>query len=264
MISVDEFDIVPTIFPDRTSQVWKLDDDIFNRKNVDITWDFEDESEFIHLAQLKMLLDSKNINSYLHISFLPYARQDKDVDNKSTFALHTFIKLLNNLEFNVVFVLDPHSDVSNTIYNFLPTYPRNSVEHVWKETHSNLAVYPDIGAKKKYSNIYKLPSSYAEKQRDQSTGKITSYFLHDGDYKDKTVLIVDDICDGGATFVLLAKELFKNKAKEVNLFVTHGLFTKGLKPLKEAGINRIFTHKGEVFEEDNNIQYEYFRFRSDI
>jgi len=62
-------------------------------------------------------------------------------------------------------------------------------------------------------------------------------------------MIVDDICDGGATFILLAKELYAAGAKEVNLFVTHGIFSKGLIPLYEAGIKRIFTQDGEASEE---------------
>ena len=62
------------------------------------------------------------------------------------------------------------------------------------------------------------------------------------------MLIVDDICDGGKTFELLAEQLYSNGAEEVNLFVTHGLFTKGLRPLKNAGIKRIFTNKGEAIQ----------------
>lgn len=70
---------------------------------------------------------------------------------------------------------------------------------------------------------------------------------------DKNILIVDDICDGGATFMLLTKDLYKRGAKSINLFVTHGIFSKGLKPLKEAGINRIFTAKGEAVDMGDNI-----------
>jgi hypothetical protein len=31
----------------------------------------------------------------------------------------------------------------------------------------------------------------------------------------------------------------------VHLYVTHGIFSRGLAPLRESGIKRIFTHKGE-------------------
>jgi ribose-phosphate pyrophosphokinase len=51
-------------------------------------------------------------------------------------------------------------------------------------------------------------------------------------------LIVDDICDGGATFVALARKLREAGAIEVSLFVTHGIFSKG-KDLE--GIDNIYT-----------------------
>ena len=61
------------------------------------------------------------------------------------------------------------------------------------------------------------------------------------------VLVWDDLCDAGGTFILLAKELLTNGAKEVNLFVSHGLFTKGTQILFDAGIKRIFTKEREIF-----------------
>ena len=49
----------------------------------------------------------------------------------------------------------------------------------------------------------------------------------------RNCLIVDDICDGGGTFIPLAKKLKNAGAKTVTLYVTHGIFSKGLDPLKE-------------------------------
>jgi ribose-phosphate pyrophosphokinase len=43
----------------------------------------------------------------------------------------------------------------------------------------------------------------------------------------KTVLIIDDICDGGKTFLELGKKLKELGAKSVLLHVTHGIFSKG-------------------------------------
>lgn len=51
-------------------------------------------------------------------------------------------------------------------------------------------------------------------------------------------LIVDDICDGGGTFVGLAKELRAAGATRVYLYVTHGIFSKRL-PLE--GIDHVYT-----------------------
>jgi ribose-phosphate pyrophosphokinase len=54
----------------------------------------------------------------------------------------------------------------------------------------------------------------------------------------KECLILDDICDGGGTFTGLATELHKAEAQAVDLFVTHGIFSKGG---TLEGIRQIFT-----------------------
>ena len=48
-----------------------------------------------------------------------------------------------------------------------------------------------------------------------------------GNVEGKNCLIVDDICDGGRTFTDLAKKLNDKGAKELYLFVSHGIFSKG-------------------------------------
>lgn len=68
-------------------------------------------------------------------------------------------------------------------------------------------------------------------------------------------MIIDDICDGGATFIDLARQLSKCDPKSITLFVTHGIFRNGTNDLYDAGITRIITtdslpqtlinHKGE-------------------
>ena len=59
-----------------------------------------------------------------------------------------------------------------------------------------------------------------------SDGSITDLVLS-GDVSDKKVIVVDDICDGGATFLKLAEILKQRNVKSMELFVTHGIFTKG-------------------------------------
>lgn len=239
-----------TLFPDHTSQVWKLDERHLNQERATVLWEFTHEAEIMHLAQLKMLLDESVERVYLHLDFLPYGRQDKVVSNESTFALQTFAQIINRMMFNEIFIMDPHSKVALGIFNCRTTavYPHGSLSRAIRETTSDLLCYPDAGAVVKYTQVYDWPANqliYGEKVRDQSTGHIASYNLV-GECKDKRVMIVDDICDGGMTFEILATDLINNHAKEVNLFVTHGLFSKGLAQMKRAGIRRIFTAKGEA------------------
>jgi ribose-phosphate pyrophosphokinase len=245
-----------TRFPDNTTQVWKLSDFLLKESNwFHITWEFTQEGEFMALAQLKMLLDSYGHDCALRLKYLPYGRQDKRVANDATFALHTFAKLLNSLHFSEIIIVDPHSDIAlDLIRNSRAEYPKETIFKVADLVKTDLICYPDKGARSKYTKIYTFPYIYGEKIRDQLTGNITSYQVV-GDCKDQSVLIIDDICDGGMTFKILAKDLLAAGAKEVNLFVTHGIFSKGLRTLKESGINKIFTQDGEVGESQQQLTY---------
>lgn len=252
MISINNSEVNPTIFPDNTSQIWKISE-LLLQTNPLITWEFTHEGEFMQLAQLKHLFDSRGRECDLVLKYLPYGRQDKDVSNDTTFALHTFAKLLNALEFRAITIIDPHSDVALKVINrSYAVYPADELHRVIKLTKAEMVCYPDKGAQNKYTKIYNYDFIYGKKVRDQATGNITNYEVV-GFCKGRRVLIVDDICDGGATFRLLARDLLTAGAKEVNLFVTHGIFSKGLKPLKEAGISRIFTKDGEIGEFQDNI-----------
>lgn len=254
MLYLDGKAVSPTMFPDKTSQVWKLDESLLKQKTriANIRWEFEYEGEFLHLTQLYLLLRNQigqfsSIN--LELPYLPYGRQDKEITNETTFALRAFALLLNHLKFNRVTILDPHSELAlKYIYNSVAVYPKDALKEAILNTTTTLACYPDKGAVSKYKDIYEQEIGnafiYGEKVRDQLTGNITHYEVI-GDCKGMSVLIVDDICDGGMTFKILAKDLLAKGATEVNLFVTHGIFSRGLKTLKDSGINRIFTHDGE-------------------
>ncbi len=248
MISINGFPVYPTEFPDKTSQVWKLDMSKL-KDGITITWEFESEAEFMHLAQLKHLLDASAITpSKLDIKFLPYARQDKDVDNVSTFALIPFARLLNALEFDAISILDPHSSrATELIKNSYDYYPKDEWAKAWTLTQSNIICYPDNGAFSKYLPHINHPQTLAKKKRNQLTGEITGMFLPSPQaIKNKKVLIIDDICDAGRTFTELSKLLYEAGAVEVNMFVTYGLFSKGLQVLLDAGIKNIYTADGLV------------------
>lgn len=261
MILVNGSPISFTLFPDNTSQVWKVKQlDISGTNWVNVTWKFEHEGEFMQLAQLKMLVDKMGFEAALNLPFLPYGRQDKEIHNNTTFALNTFAKLLNSLYFQEVIINDPHSSIAlNLINNSRAKYPVEKVKKSFELTKSELVCYPDKGALYKYNEkVYNYPYLFGIKHRDQLTGYITGYEItsYQGhSCKNKNILIIDDICDGGATFTLLASKLIKAGAREVNLFVTHGIFSKGLKVLKDSGINRIFTHDGEASEVQQQITY---------
>lgn len=248
MIKLNGTPINVTLFPDGTSQVWQLPEELLEQGIAsNITWKFENEAEVMHLAQLVDLLHANKYHPSLFLPYLPYARQDKSIANNTTFALFSFAEFLNSLELSEVVIFDPHSERAlELIKNSRAIYPKLQVEKAIKETKAEVVIFPDNGAMVKYGKYLALdiPSIYGYKVRDQKTGAIDRYDLVNAYLvKDKRVLIVDDICDFGNTFVVLAGELKKAKAKHIDLYVSHGLFTGGRQRLHDAGIRQIFTYE---------------------
>lgn len=248
MITLNGVKINPTIFPDKTSQVWKIEK--FPDQVATVVWEFENEGELMHLAQLKLLLDSKGIKANLKIPFLPYARQDKEVENDRTFALISFARLLNTLKFESVESIDVHSSAANSlIENFHSWGVEHYIAKSFRQCGADLIVYPDLGAKLRYSSDVLIPCVFAVKERNQESGRLIYHDFGDetkAKLANKNVLVVDDICDGGATFVMVADKLREAGVNEMNLYVSHGLFSKGTRPLKNSGYNKIYTKEGEV------------------
>lgn len=259
MFKVNDQQIKVTIFPDKTSQVWKLPEELFLMQTINIDWYFDHEGEVMHLVQLVDLFRSRGprvIN--LYIDYLPYARQDKKVSNETTFALSSFIKVLNILNIDKISILDPHSN------NYLDLnaerkyiYPLSFIDKAFDLTLSEVICYPDVGA---YDRYYRGTNkeTYFKKVRDSLSGEIIKIDIIKEmcDVKNKNILLVDDICDGGRTFVKAVELLYSNGAKEVNLYVTHGIFSAGLQPLFDAKIKRIFTKNGEATEVQGNLVYK--------
>jgi ribose-phosphate pyrophosphokinase len=244
MIQLNGTRILPTVFPDKTSQIWKINPNLF-RPNSYIQWDFEDEAELIQITQLTFLLQTQKCEVSLEMPYLPYARQDKPISNDHTFALHAFAAIIQSLKFKTISVLDAHSDLFINLTGAINIYPSYYIDQTIEQTKAQIVGLPDHGALSRYQ--FKARQTFVgKKERDPSTGNLI-YLGGDGASVDKKiVLIVDDICDGGMTFILFSKILYNLGAKEVHLYTTHGIYSKGTQVLLDAGIKRIFNYRGEV------------------
>lgn len=268
MIKLNGVSISPTLFPDRTSQVWQIEKGLLTHtrepdKLAKIEWDFTQEGEFMQLAQLMDLIRPYFGRFHLYMPFLPYARQDKPISNNETFALCTFATLLNSLKFDKVEAMDIHNfdRASEYIDNLEDIFPKGQIEQAFLKSDSTLICYPDDGARVRYAN--KFPYRYSilgHKVRDSKTGYITDYQIEVPEgvqIKGANILIIDDICDGGMTFKILAEQLRSREARRITLYTTHGIYSKGLKTLVNSGITQFFTFRGEAHElHDGSIAYQ--------
>jgi ribose-phosphate pyrophosphokinase len=226
-------------------------------RQIDIIWYFEHEAELIHLCQLiSLLAKARRHITHVYIPYLPYGRQDKETSNESTFALRTFLALLP--QWPIYVTLDIHSDVAIDLYSkhgFTPCVmsisPTQYIRTAIVRSEATVVVFPDEGARKRYlDDLYISEFVVLAKNRDQLTGRILSQTIDKSasnfsSLADKRLLIVDDICDGGRTFISAAQVLreFEQKITSIDLYVTHGIFSQGRECLHEGGIRNIYTTK---------------------
>lgn len=212
-----------------------------------------DMNDFMLLAQLTdAVRHATDIQvSHLELAWLPWARQDRHMVNGDSFALKVFANQLNVLNFDKVFLLDPHSDAAAAAINNSVVIAQESClmksEKLRQAISSGklMLVAPDAGALKKIHNVAKASGArdYAilTKERDVATGNLTGFALVSGDVAGKDVLIVDDLCDAGGTFIGSAQVLRDAGARSVSLYVTHGVFSRGVENLLNNGIDAIYT-----------------------
>lgn len=179
----------------------------------------------------------------LRLPYFPYARQDR-VDDGGALSAAVMAGLINGLGFRRVMIFDAHSDVTPALINGCINIPQALfVQKIQKHLEIDVVVSPDAGAEKKAVKVAAMlerPLVRAFKKRDPASGVIHEFGVVDPALLPyKRCLIVDDICDGGATFIGLARNLRLAGAARVELYVTHGIFSKGLDAFKGL-IDRVY------------------------
>jgi ribose-phosphate pyrophosphokinase len=259
MIKLNNEIVNVTIFPDGTSQVWKLTDDqiryIINNDHIEVHWEFESEAEIFHLIQLADLIHSEYYSHVLEYlkelrliaPYLPYARQDKAISNLQTFALHSFVNMIGEY-YDVVESIDVHPTNYKEFGLIENVFPADYINFAIEDCSASVICYPDKSARERYSYHYSFPECVMEKVRDQLTGDIVGLQFETAPpmLSGENILIIDDLCDGGRTFVETAKILKEFGPANINLYVSHGLFTKGVDIVYQSGISKIYTRQGLV------------------
>ena len=166
---------------------------------------------------------------YLPMSFIPYfpgARQDRS-DGTTAITVALMMGMFSGTPDTIVF--DKHSPITH-FRNMMPSDMNIPI----KDDVVGI-IAPDAGAAGRARNFRDAfyPNAYilqCTKNRDPHTGGLGNYAMPPLAAKGRYI-IVDDICDGGGTFNLLA-ELWKRdplaKHSKLEMFVSHGIFSKGL------------------------------------
>lgn len=179
----------------------------------------------------------------LFLPYFPGARQDRIMVSGEAFTLKVYANLINSLNFDKVYILDPHSDVTPALIDNVKVlsnhfFIQKCIFNIGRTTNSiPVIVSPDAGANKKIKELAMFIGGVkvvkCDKTRDVDTGRITGFEAYTDDLKGQSCLIVDDICDGGGTFNGLAAELKNKGAGKLYLAVSHGIFSKGFVDLNK-------------------------------
>jgi ribose-phosphate pyrophosphokinase len=183
---------------------------------------------------------------HIVMPYFPGGRQDRVMVAGESLTVKVYADIINALQVSTITILDPHSDVTSALLDncvVLTNHPFIDLvqPHIPDDT---ILISPDAGASKKISALAKrLGISLVlecGKKRDTITGKLSGFNVPAENLKNKPCLIVDDICDGGGTFLGLGEELKKKNSGDLFLAVSHGIFSKGLNHLSET-FKQIFT-----------------------
>ena len=258
----------PTTFPDGTKLIK------YNPTFVDgayrITWLYDNDAELFQLIALVKHLKSKaRCRIWLNLPYVPNARMDRVKNSDEVFTLKAFADTINWLGFEGVTICNPHSTVSEALFDRVSVDFDCVVEDVKRvlDTSPNkidVLYFPDEGACKRYSDLlaqFGLPSAYGIKNRDWKTGKILGLnVVTPIDLTGKNILIIDDICSRGTTFVKSAEKLKELGAGKIALYVTHCENTINYGDvLKNNGLIDIVYTTNSIFGGDANNKIKIIR-----
>lgn len=189
---------------------------------------YEGDADLIHLMLFTKWwkgADSRPLN--LRVNYFPYSRMDRVEKATDVFSLKYVAEFINSLDYATVVVDEAHSDVALALIdNVFPLYSTTELcECVVKENKLKdyVVFYPDAGAEKRYSKRIAHPNVLTGvKKRNFQTGEILSLeVMGNADIKGKDVVIVDDLCSYGGTFIASATKLKELGASRIFLVVGH-------------------------------------------
>jgi ribose-phosphate pyrophosphokinase len=179
----------------------------------------------------------------LVLPYVPGARQDRlNPTGDYLFTLKSVARMLNDRSFQSVTILDPHSDVAAGLIDRCRVVTPADIMTRVPDGKYGAVISPDAGAEKRASAVARklgVPMIHAWKTRNVATGEISGFgidsFVSAASSVGKPMLIVDDICDGGGTFIGLADEIARHTVTgtDLHLYTTHGLYSRGTRELSK-------------------------------
>jgi len=196
---------------------------------------------------------------HLLLPYFPAARQDRVAVIGEALSVKVYADVLNSVGFDSIMILDPHSEVTPALLENVRVVSNHKfVAQCLKGMTDYMLISPDGGALKKAYRLSKhldgQPIVECSKHRDVKTGNLSGFAAYTDNLQGKTCVIVDDICDGGGTFLGLADELKRKNAGDIYLIITHGIFSNSFDKLRQKFKKIYSTNSFSTIENEALIQ----------
>ena len=203
-----------------------------------------------NLMELLLCIDAlkrssaKNITAV--IPYFGYARQDRKVVPRTSISAKLVSNLITKAGADRVVTVDLHAGQVQGFFDIpvdnlfcTPIFARHINKNINKK--NIICVAPDVGGTERARALGKLLDvglAIVDKRRP-SPGK-SQVMNVVGNVKNKTCVIVDDIIDSGGTIVNAAEALKNRGAKEVYVYITHGVLSgEAVKKIEKSVIKKL-------------------------
>lgn len=233
-------------FPDGEPHI-VLEQDIDRKDEVEVLCRITSPKDLFILMQLGDIFNRHAVEFYLVIFYLMSMRMDRVMSFNEAFSLNIVANMISSIKPSSVNILEPHSRVCKKLIecSYVGTIPTINYSTKFENC---LYVLPDKGA----WDRYRVPSHLrvcCSKVRDVSTGKLSGFKIEDTSIPliesnpEKSLVVIDDLCDGGGTFAGIAAEIRKVAPdRKLSIFVTHMVNPKGIVTLSENYDEVYFTN----------------------
>jgi len=188
-----------------------------------------------NLMELLLCIDAlkrssaKNITAV--IPYFGYARQDRKVVPRTSISAKLVSNLITKAGADRIVTVDLHAGQIQGFFDIpvdnlfaTPIFSR----HIKRKIKSKnlICVAPDVGGVERTRALgRKLDIGLAIIDKRRPAPGKSQVMNVIGNVKGKTCIIVDDIIDSGGTIINAAEALIKRGAKEVHVYITHGVLS---------------------------------------
>ncbi len=217
-----------TRFPDGEPQI-SFPDEFDRKDSVKVLCRITSPEELFLITQVGDILDRQEIVWNLYITYLMSMRMDRVMDFNRPFSLKIVCTILNSMNYHTVSVLEPHSSRTEELLG-----DRFCSKDFYLNPYLNVQtniVFPDAGAfKRSKLPPYDYGHIVFKKVRDLETGKIKEFSIErEVNCYYPTFTFIDDLCDGGGTFLgelKVLKETYPNGT--FRIIVCHAVNEEGI------------------------------------